>query len=140
MNVESIKWPEDAVAACKLYLSFAIDVVESMEFSFPELAPNPLLAAKAYLDGKMPEEEYQLQSTPWWEYLDSSGAIREMRDPSALAARLAICLLSVTPDQVNQLGDHLSWFLDVLRFLGSDLSMPLQKMKEHFEPTRRIEV
>jgi hypothetical protein len=132
MNIDSISWPDDADVACKFYLGFLIDVVGGMEFRFPDFAPDPLETAKAYVEGKVSQEEYRSQAALWWEHLDSTGAIREMRDPSALAARLAICLLSATADQAAQLGEHLSWFLEVLGFLGIDLAEPIRKMEGYF--------
>ncbi len=132
MNIGSISWPEDAKEACKFYLRFLIEVVESIDFRFPDFAADPLVTAKTYVEDKVSEEEYRSQVAGWWNYLDSAGALCEMRDPSALAARLAICLLSATTDQAKQLGEHLSWFLEVLEFLGVDQAETMRKMNGYF--------
>ena len=136
MNIDSIQWPEDAEEACKFYLGFVIEVVEELKFSFPDLAPNPVATAKAYVKGDLSEEECRSQATLWWTHLESSGAIRELRDRSALEARLAICLLSATTDHAKQLGEHLSWFLEVLGFLRIDLVKPIRRMNEYFGSLR----
>ena len=52
--------------------------------------------------------------------------------PPILMARLAICLLPVKEDSALSLGDDLSWFIEVLGFMGTDIDSAIDIMIEHF--------
>ena len=135
MNIGDIAWPEDPKAACRLYLEFDILVIEKLGIKFPEALPSPLRTAKSYVAGEVTEEDYGAQNVLWWRHVDATGGTQEFRDIATLTARLAICLLSATTDRANSLGDDLSWFFEVLGFMGFDLNEPFQMMTTHF-PSR----
>jgi hypothetical protein len=132
MNIGSIVWPTDGRAAIKLYLGFLIKVIEALGIKFSSAGPDPLAATKSYIAGSLPEDEYRSSANVWWGYLDGAGATRDLESEDALNARIAICLLSVTLDDVEDLGEHLSWFFEVLEQLGIDLDMPIDMMAEYF--------
>ncbi len=131
--IDAIIWPADAREACRSYLGFLIKITEEMELTFPDWAPNPVVTAKAFVAGEIPEERYRSETNRWWDHIDSSGGMREFRDPSILSARLALCLLSATEDEAGRLGEHLSWFLEVLGFMGVDLEAPVAEMERYFQ-------
>ncbi len=85
-----------------------------------------------YVDEKISEDEYVSQAVRWWDVIDSTYGIRNFQDRPALLARVAISLLSARTDHADQLGEKLSWFLEVLGFLGIDTSESLRKMDEYF--------
>jgi hypothetical protein len=132
MNIGSIIWPQDAWTACKLYLDFSLQVVSKLGIVFPSTRPDPRVVARQYMDGEISEEEYRAEAVAWWDTLKATGQITKFQDPAVLLMRMAICLLSVTPDEAPRLGDHLSWFLELLEFMGKDLRDPHAMMARHF--------
>jgi len=132
MNIDSIIWPADAKAACNHYLKFVIQVVETLGIIFPNTRPDPRAVAERYIDGEISDEEYGAEACAWWELLEAAGEIRISRERSLLLVRLALCLLSATPDEAPRLGDHLSWFLEMLYFMGIDSREPHAMMSKYF--------
>lgn len=133
MNIGDIRWPADSREASAYYLRFALDVVEGLGVDFPSQCPEPKSIARAYAENALPEDEYRASVEPWWTYLESEGLIRATRDQRALIARLAICLLSANDGERERLGEHLSWFIQVVGFLGFDARVVLAKMNEYFD-------
>lgn len=133
INIGSILWPSDAKSAINLYLGFLIKVIEVLGLSFSSSGPDPIETAKNFIDGLISEEDYRASANIWWEYLDSNNATRDLQNNDALMARVAICLLSVTKDDVEELGEHLSWFFEVLEQMGIDLDKPISMMEEYFK-------
>jgi len=84
------------------------------------------------LAGKVTEHDYRAQALAWWDDLGSPGAIRDFRGRAALTARLALCILSATPNEAPRLGDHLSWFLEALSFMGINTQGPIDAMTKFF--------
>jgi hypothetical protein len=132
MNIGSIIWPEDARIACNHYLGFILQVVNKLGIAFPGLRPDPRTVAQQYMDGEITEEEYRAEAVAWWDIPKATGQITIFRDPPVLLVRMAICLLSVTPDGAPRLGDHLSWFFELLETMGKDLREPDAMMARHF--------
>lgn len=133
MNIGSIVWPIDGRSAINLYLGFLIKVIEDLGISFSSSEPDPLSITRSYVSGALSEEEYRASANVWWGYLDGNGTTRNLQKEDALKARVAICLLSVTIDDVEELGEHLSWFFEVLEQLGIDLDRPIDMMVEYFK-------
>ena len=133
MNIGSIAWPVDRRASINLYLGFLIKVIETLDVKVPSVGPEPLSAAKMYMIGQLPENEYRAFASIWWRYIDGEGEIRNFKNEDFLKARIAICLLSVTLDDVEILGEHLSWFFEVLELLGINLDIPINMMIDYFE-------
>jgi hypothetical protein len=132
MNIGSIIWPEDARTACNHYLDFILQVVNKLGIVFPGTRPDPRVVARQYMDDEITEEEYRAEAVAWWDSLKATGQITIFRDPAVLLMRMAICLLSATPDEAPRLGDHLSWFLELLETMGKDLRDPDAMMARHF--------
>lgn len=133
MNIGSIVWPKDATAACHRYLGFLVAVLGKHDIAFPGPRPDPRIVARRYIDGEIDVEAYRAEAIAWWDLLEVlDGVNRISRDPSALLARLAICLLSATPDEAPRLAEHLSWFFEVLGFMGMDLDLSLAMMENYF--------
>ena len=132
MNIGAINWPKDSRAAVKLYLGYLIQVVEFLNLKFPKLGSDPLFTTKKYIAGALSEAEYRESANVWWGYLDGKGSARDLKNENVLLARVAICLLSVTQDEVDYLGEHLSWFLEVLDQLKIELDKPIEMMAVYF--------
>ena len=132
MNIGSIKWPSERRSAINLYLGFLIEVVETLGLKFSSSGPAPLATAKDYISGALSEKEYRVAANLWWGYLDGKDAVRDFQSEDALTARIAICLLSVTLDEKEELGEHLSWFFEMLEQLGFTLDKPIEMMGDYF--------
>ncbi|MBD1581432.1 hypothetical protein [Pseudoalteromonas sp. S16_S37] len=132
MNIGAIDWPSNSKAAIELYLNFLIKVIKANNIRFPNKFQDPIDITNGYLEGNIPVDIYRESANEWWNYIDSSGQIQEFSNSDALVARVAICLLSVTDEDVPELGEHLSWFFEVLENLGIDLDSPIEQMCEYF--------
>lgn len=132
MNIGAIDWPSDSKAAIELYLNFLIKVIKANDIQFPNTFQDPIGITSGYLEGRISEEEYRKSANEWWTFIDSNGQIREFSNRDALVARVAICLLSVTSEDAQELSEHLSWFFELLESLGIDLDLPIEMMCEHF--------
>jgi hypothetical protein len=113
-----IAWPADPREGCAHYLSFATSVIDAFGLEFDAARADPRLVARHYVDGSISEDEYRAEALWWWERVEAIGGVRDFSDPETLRARLALCLLGATPDRAPLLGDMLSWFLELLCFLG----------------------
>lgn len=133
MNISSILWPENPRAAVILYLGFLFKIVRANELEFSTVGPDPLVTAQQFMTGALTEAEYRDAAIRWWNYLDGIGATRDLKSKDALLARVAICLLSANEEEAANLGDHLSWFFEVLESLGINLDKPIEMMTEYFE-------
>jgi hypothetical protein len=133
MNIGSIVWPNDRRSAINLYLRFLIKVIEALGLRFSLSGPDPIKIARDYIAGMLSEEDYRATANIWWGYLDGNNATRDLQTQDALMARVAICLLSVTEEEAEDLGEHLSWFFEILEKLGIDLDKPISMMAKHFE-------
>lgn len=132
MSIGDIIWPSEGRSAINHYLNFLIKVIEALGIKFSSVGPDPLEITKSYISGNFSEDEYRASANLWWGYLDGKDAIRDFDDEDALTARIAICLLSVAMDEVEELGEHLSWFFEVIEQMGIDLDKPIGMMAEHF--------
>ena len=133
MNINSIVWPSSKKLAVSHYLNFLIKVLDLEGIKFPDKFEDPIGVTKGYLSGKVSTDELREEANKWWSYIDSTNKIRDFSSQNALIARMAICLLSVTEEDYEELGEHLSWFFEVLGNYGIGLSKPLELMSEHFE-------
>jgi hypothetical protein len=133
MNIGSIVWPKDTTAACNRYLDFIMKVIDKIGIVFPDTRLDPRIVARRYIDGHIAEEVYRAEAVAWWDLLDAmEGGGGFSRKPSALLARLAISLLSVTPDEAPRLAEHLSWFFQIVGFMGVKPELPLAMMEKYF--------
>jgi hypothetical protein len=134
MNIGDIIWPKDARAASAHYLTFMIQVVDKLGIVFPSTRPDPRVVARRYLGGQIADEAYIAARDPWWDALDGP-QLGNFRDPEVLLARLALCLLYAMPEEAPRLGEHLSWFFEVLGFMGKDLREAKEMMERYFAHT-----
>jgi hypothetical protein len=132
-NIGSIIRPAEKSDALKHQLGFLIKVLETLDIKFSGCENDPSYLVKKYIGGEIPIEECKAEASGWWAKIDEKGAIREFKDREVLIARLAICLLSNDEDDISILGDNLSWFFEVLGFLGVDMKKPVGMMIEYFE-------
>jgi hypothetical protein len=108
-----------------------VEVVESLGISFGTSHYEPVSIVNRLLSGGA-SDEGRAATAYWWSRVDQYG-IRNFESTEALIARLAICLLSPSQQETWDLGDQLSWFLEVLGFLGEDVDKSIAIMEKHFE-------
>ncbi|PHM43439.1 hypothetical protein [Xenorhabdus szentirmaii] len=137
VSIGLIKWPEDSKSCVQLYLNFLLKVTEILEIAFQDVENDPIRFTHEYLNGIKTEDEREAVLSFWWNYIDSNDGIRNFKDKPFLMARLAICFLSIKEKDISEIGEHLSWFIEVLGFLGLNLSKVVILMSDYFEFTPR---
>lgn len=129
--IGSIAWPSDARDSIHLLQRFMLEVVERLGIAFDPLANDPRVIVRGILSGELGSAERRSALAYWWSIVDEKG-IRDLQSRDALVARLAICLLSPSEDEAWNLSEQLSWFIEVLGFLGADVDNAIDAMEKHF--------
>lgn len=132
LSIGSIRWPPDKLAALHSYLAFLLEVLDELHVDLPKLPNDPNLVTREFLAGRLSLDDRAEACTAWWTKLDELGALREFRDRNILLARVAICLLAPKIDESTNPAEHLSWFFEVLEFLGYSLDGPIKLMRARF--------
>lgn len=133
MNIGNIIWPNDNQTALNHYLNFLIEALNNEDIVFPDVTENPIAITKAYLSRQISDNQRKEANRAWWSYLENNDLFRNFSKKEAVAGRIAICLLSSTPENKATLGDSLSWFLEMLWSYGVDTTKTLEKMREYFD-------
>lgn len=131
-TIGAIKWPKTYSLAIQLYLEFLVLVIEDLGIDFSSYNQDPVEITKSFLLGRIKDNERVESAGLWWNYIEKSGAIRDFQDKDNLMARLAICLLGVGEKDIDRLGENLSWFFEVLGFLGEDIDKAISLMEMFF--------
>jgi hypothetical protein len=113
-------------------LVFMLGVVEQLGISFHSSAYDPIPIVKNILAGELRDEDRRVALAHSWKVIDEKG-VRDFQRKDALIARLAVCLLSPSEQGTWDLGEQLSWFLEVLGSLGVDVDKAIAAMEEHFD-------
>lgn len=132
-NIGSIVWPVEPAVAIRVYLRFLLKVIEEQNVEFPDSLSNPVTLVNRFLNDEISEVELNSEANAWWGILDSRELLRDFENKEALLARLALCLLCVKEQFAPQLGEHLSWFIEVMGFLELDVGRVVVIMEEYFE-------
>jgi hypothetical protein len=131
-SIGSIVWPESVDESVRSLLLYMTRVVEKLGVSFDSPNYDPLATVKELLAGRLSEDDRRVALAHWWKVVDERG-IRNFESREALLGRLAVCLLSPSKEEKWSLSDQLSWFLEVLGFLGADVDGAIVAMEEHFD-------
>lgn len=131
-NMSSIIRPDNSSTAHKHQLAFFLKVLHTLNINFASFERDPIQLAEQYIDGKITMERCKAESTIWWTIIDKQEAIRNFRERKILMARLALCLLSNEREDISELGDDLSWFLELLGFMGAGMKST-ELMIEYFD-------
>ena len=118
-SINSIVWPEDPNQAIKEYIKFMLIACAHFKVGFTNTHENPLRLAKSFLLGEISLDVLNDASVFWWDIIDNKG-IRNFDDKDILNARIAVCILSLKERSYFELGQHLSWFIEVMGFSGYD--------------------
>ncbi|MGJ0580183.1 hypothetical protein ACR71G_19500 [Xenorhabdus bovienii] len=132
VSVGLIKWPENSKSCVQLYLNFLLKVACMLNITFEDCENDPIQITHEYLNGIKTEDERDAALSFWWNYIDSNDGIRNFKDKPFLMARLAICILSIKEKDILEIGEHLSWFIEVLGFLGFNLTELVVFMGNYF--------
>lgn len=132
MNTNSIKWPQNDKEAIFHFLNFQLMILREFELNFSNYPSDPIKIVEDYLNENIEQERYENSAGEWWDYLDKNEKSRDFQSNEALMTRLALCLLSVKREDVLKLNEHVSWFLEVLGFMGLDMKKVLKMYIEYF--------
>lgn len=133
-TIGSIQWPKNSSSAIRWYLRYLLQVLDALKINFSEYPNDPIHITTLFLKDMFSEEERRHATKMWWNYIDNLEALREFQDKDILMGRLAICLLTVSEKDIDQLGENLSWFLEVLGLLGQDVDKAVAMMEVYFKP------
>ena len=126
----SIAWPGSAQDAVHLLLLYMVKVLERLDIRFDSEPYEPVAIVRRILGGEDSEERRRALDY-WWTVIDKTG-IRNLESKEVPVARLAVCLLTPNVADTSTLGEQLSWFLEVLAFLGADVDKAIDVMEMHF--------
>lgn len=125
-------WPENSEKARQLLSTYMVKVVGCLGISFDASPCDPVSVVNALLSGGMSDDDVRTALDYWWSQVDEHG-VRNFEKREALIARLAIYLLSSSQQESRDLGDQLSWFMEVLGFLGMDVGKSIDIMEKYFD-------
>ncbi|WP_157903140.1 hypothetical protein [Cupriavidus malaysiensis] len=131
-SIGSIAWPDNADESRRLLSTYMVKVVGQLGISFGNHPCKPASIVKGLISGRLSDENRRAALASWWAIAEEHG-VRNFEDKEALIARLAICLLSSAQQGPWNLGDQLSWFLEVIGLIGADVDKAIDTMEEHFE-------
>lgn len=132
ISIGAIKWPENKKSAIRLYLTFLLRTIDTFELRFEEPASDPVQLTRDYLDGIRTDADRLSALSFWWEISDRHHS-RNLDSKPALMSRLAICLMSANEENLGEIGEHLSWFIELLGMLGCHLPDAIALMADHFD-------
>ncbi len=132
-SINSIVRPAGDFNALKHQIAFFVSVLDALDIHFANPENDPMRLVRDYIDDKIPVETLTAKAAVWWSIIDDSAAMREFRGHKVLMARLAICLLYWDETKRSDLGDNLSWFLELLHALNVDRKIPTEMMIKYFE-------
>jgi len=135
-TISSINWPANPRDATRLYVGYVIETLERLNITFSGHPRDPIDMARGYLNGTLSGEICRSESMAWWKTIEAQDAVREFQDSRALLARIAICLLSIKEDGTSDLGEDLSWFIEVLDLMNADTDQAVRIMVAYFDPYR----
>ena len=130
--ISAISWPLERSDSVRLLQHYMLAVADQLEIDFGRSSDSPIALVKRLIAGTSTESERQAALTHWWGLIDEKG-IRDFSSKDVLSARLVVSLLSPTANDALDLGEQLSWFLEVLGFLGLDVDKAIDPMQAHFD-------
>ncbi|MCU5771726.1 hypothetical protein N5923_08875 [Erwiniaceae bacterium BAC15a-03b] len=131
-SIDSIIWPKDSDEAIKKYITFMLSVCDSFNISFSNGPHNPIRLSSDFIKGNVGFDALNDASLYWWDVVDQNG-IRDFTDSDVLKARIALCFLALKENAYPELGEHLSWFIEVLGFAGYDVDKALEIYDTFFD-------
>lgn len=119
-NDGDIVWPLDKKFAIRIYLLFMMEVLERAGIKYSEEVNDPIEITKKYLTGEVSNDERDAALDAWWNVVHTPETMRDFQTRKILRARLAICLLAPHESEVDELGEELSFFFEILDYLKID--------------------
>ena len=133
MSISRIIWDSSPTEAVRSYVAFQLKVLAELGIILPKNPNDSIALSHQWLSGDATRDEISFARDEWWDFIDTHGLTQEFRDKDAVLARLSLCLLAVSEEDASKLGDHLSWFLEVLGFWGADTQKAIALMKQEFK-------
>lgn len=130
--ISAISWPSERGNAVKELQCYMLTIVDELGIDFGTSTDSPIALVNRLINGSSTESERQTALAHWWGLIDEKG-IRDFSGKDVLIARLAVSLSSPTAGDALDLGEQLSWFLELLGFLGLDVDKAIDVMQVHFD-------
>lgn len=130
-SISEISWPTRPEDAIRLLRRYMLEVLAG-EAAFRESDVGLLDLLRALISGEVSEDERHRKLADYWSAVDAVG-IRDMTDKRALRARLAICILYPSAENISEIGEQLSWFIEVVGFQGGGAARAVELLGEFFD-------
>jgi hypothetical protein len=130
-KVTSIVWPQSDHESLLQIRRYMVRVVKAYGITFPASQFEPDTTVARIVAGEATDSDRSAAITHWWGVVDEIG-ISNFSSETVLAARVAICLLSPSEENVSSFTEQLLWFFEVIGFLGKDVETAEHLMEEFF--------
>jgi hypothetical protein len=100
---------------------------------FSELKQDPREIVKKYIAFSATAKELNTCENIYKSLLVAEGFARDFRNHRAIEIRLATIVVSIDDDNPHNLGEQLSWFIELLGYRGEDEAAVVDIVIDHFD-------
>lgn len=132
-SIDLIKWPENGRDANILLKRLYARILNYIDIDFSGLQHDPREIAENYIAFSATAKECNNYENIYKSLLENEGFARNFRNNRAIEIRLAATLVHVDEDHPRNLGEELSWFIELLGYRGEDESVIVDMVIDHFD-------
>jgi hypothetical protein len=133
LKLDSIKWPENHRDANILLKSLYIKILTNIDMDFSGLKQDPRELVEKYIAFSATAKELSACENIYKSLLVDEGFARDFRNHRAIEIRLATIVVSIDDDNPHNLGEQLSWFIELLGYRGEDEAAVVDIVIDHFD-------
>ncbi len=138
LSIGCIVWPENPTEAINAYLRFILAVFAEQNITLPDQPNDATALTRRRLAGQVDDAVLDGARDSWWAVVDDADGIRDFKSMRMLDARFALCLLSVRDKDAPILGEHISWFFELMGYAKYDTRGATALMKRTFTFSRPV--
>lgn len=112
----------------KLY----IKILKDIDINFLGLQNDPREIVEKYIAVSATAKELSNYQNIYKSLLAAEGFARDFRNQRSIEIRLAAILVHIDEDNPDNLGEQLSWFIELLGYRGEDEAAIVDMVVEHF--------
>lgn len=131
-SINSIKWPANGRDANILLKKLYLTILKDININFLDLQHDPREAVEKYIAFSATAEECSNYEITYKSLLDTEGFARDFRNQRSIEIRLAAILVHIDEDTPHNLGEELSWFIELLGYRGEDEAAMVDMVVDHF--------
>lgn len=131
-NIDSIKWPENGHDANILLRTLFIEIIESVGMQFSSFQHDPRKIVKNYINRSMTSSQCREHEYLYKLELENGGFTRDFRNRKAVDIRIAMLLVHINEEDPEELGEQLSWFVELLGYRGENEEAIVDNIIDYF--------